>query len=123
MRCAHHQKDVTVEIRTDAETTRLARLFHAASDPTRLALLRFVLHEEHCVSECVEQTGRGQGAVSKHLATLAEVGLLQSRRQGRFTYYRVRDTAGVQTLLTTAEHLEQPASDGRSSGPDVTGGP
>jgi DNA-binding transcriptional ArsR family regulator len=100
-----------VTVRTDQDTARLARLFHAASDPTRLALLRFVLHEEHCVNQCVEQTRRGQGAVSKHLATLAEAGLVQSRRQGRFTYYRVRDAAAVETLLATAEHLEQSAGD------------
>jgi DNA-binding transcriptional ArsR family regulator len=92
---------------TDPEATRLARLFHAASDPTRLALLRFVLQEEHCVNECVEQTGRGQGAVSKHLATLAEARLVESRRQGRFTYYRVRDPVALQSLLTIAEQLEQ----------------
>lgn len=94
-------------VRTDPETSGLASVFHAASDPTRLALLRFVLHEEHCVTQCVEQTGRGQGAVSKHLATLAETGLVRARRQGRFTYYQVTDPDAVVTLLAAAERLQR----------------
>ena len=39
----------------------IAKLFAAVGDPTRLALLRFLLPKEHCVSECTEQIGLTQG--------------------------------------------------------------
>ncbi|MDP9395953.1 MAG: ArsR family transcriptional regulator [Actinomycetota bacterium] len=49
--------------------------------PTRL--LRFLLEDEHCVSQCTAHIGLTQGAVSKQLATLADAGLLTCRRASR----------------------------------------
>ena len=37
----------------------LAKFFRALGDPTRLALLEFLVHQEHTVGECV-QTGRAE---------------------------------------------------------------
>ncbi len=68
---------------------QLVKVFAAVGDPTRLALLRFVLDREHCVSQCTQHTGLSQGAVSKQLANLAEAGLVNRRRASRRIYYRV----------------------------------
>lgn len=69
----------------------LAKLFRAVSDPTRLRLLQFLLHEEHTVTECVDQVGLAQGRVSSHLGCLADCGFVTLRREGRYAYYRVTD--------------------------------
>ena len=83
----------------------IAKLFAAVGDPTRLALLRFLLRQEHCVSECTEQIGLTQGAVSKQLAALTDAGLLTRRPVGRRAYYRVREPEAVERILTDAEAL------------------
>ena len=69
----------------------LAKFFRALADPSRLVLLEFLLHEEHTVTECVEQLPVSQGRVSAHLACLADCGYVTVRRDGRYAYYRVAD--------------------------------
>ncbi|MDP9435530.1 MAG: metalloregulator ArsR/SmtB family transcription factor [Actinomycetota bacterium] len=87
------------------DAREVARLFAAVGDPTRLRLLRFLLQEEHCVSQCTEHVGLSQGAVSKQLAALADVGLLARRAVGRRAYYRVSHPGGVRRLLADGEGL------------------
>jgi DNA-binding transcriptional ArsR family regulator len=82
----------------------LARFFRALGDPARLRLLEFLLPVEHTVSECVQHIGLSQGRVSSHLACLADCGYVQSRRVGRFTWYRVTDPR-VADLVMLARSL------------------
>lgn len=82
----------------------VARCFRALGDPTRLALLEYLLSGEHTVSDCVEEVGLAQGRVSSHLACLADCGYVGSRREGRFTYYRVTDPR-VADLVVLARSL------------------
>lgn len=77
----------------------VAKFFRALGDPTRLRLLEFLLHEEHTVSECVEQVGLSQSRVSTHLGCLADCGYVQVRREGRYAYYQVADPRVAQLVL------------------------
>ena len=77
----------------------MAKFFRALSDPARLRLLEFLLHEEHSVTECVTHIGLSQGRVSSHLACLSDCGYVQLRRQGRFAYYRVTDPRVAELVL------------------------
>lgn len=77
----------------------------ALADPNRLRLLRLLLEEERCVTQCVDQTGLVQSLVSKHLARLIQVGLVQRRRVGRRNYHSVVDPEGVSELLDAAGRL------------------
>lgn len=77
----------------------VAKFFRALGDPTRLRLLEYLLHDEHTVTECVEQVGLSQGRVSTHLACLADCGYVQVRREGRFAYYTVADPRVAQLVL------------------------
>ncbi len=87
------------------DVPEVAKVFAAVGDPTRLALLRFVLNQEHCVSQCTEHVGLTQGAVSKQLAALADAGVLTRRRVSRRTYYRAKDPERLAQLLADAEAL------------------
>lgn len=82
----------------------VAKFFRALADPTRLALLEFLLDEEHTVSECVERVGLSQGRVSVHLGCLADCGYVAARREGRCAYYRVIDPR-VADLVVLARAL------------------
>jgi DNA-binding transcriptional ArsR family regulator len=77
----------------------VAQFFRALSDPMRLRLLEFLLHEERTVTECVAHVGLSQGRVSTHLACLAECGYVQPRRSGRYAYYRVADPRVAELVL------------------------
>lgn len=62
-------------------------------DPTRIRILRLLIDagSELCVCEFVDSLEEPQYNVSKHLSALKSVGLLQSRRDGRWVYYRLAD--------------------------------
>src|SRR3981189_881445 len=69
----------------------VAKFFRALGDPARLRLLEVLLHQEHTVTECVENGRLSRGRVSVHLACLSDCGYVVARRAGRFAYYRVAD--------------------------------
>jgi ArsR family transcriptional regulator len=70
-----------------ADLTRIARVFHALSDETRLCLVAMLRHGERCVCDLTGALGTGQSRLSFHLKTLKDAGLVQDRREGRWSYY------------------------------------
>lgn len=69
-----------------------AKFFHGLSDLTRLRIVEMLLDEgEQNVSELVAALGQPQSRVSTHLACLRWCGYVDSRRDGKFVYYRVAD--------------------------------
>jgi ArsR family transcriptional regulator, arsenate/arsenite/antimonite-responsive transcriptional repressor len=67
--------------------SRLARVFHALSDETRLCIVAMLRPGERCVCELTEALGAAQSRLSFHLKTLKDAGLVQDRREGRWVYY------------------------------------
>lgn len=81
-----------------------AKLFRGFADASRLAILAALRAGERCVSDLVVATGLTQSNVSGHLACLKDCGLVVSRQDGRFVYYRLADPR-VAVLLTGAEAI------------------
>ena len=74
----------------------LAVRLKALADPARLRLLSMLLAAENgeaCTCDLVEPLGLSQPTVSHHLGKLAAVGIVESERRGRWTWYRVRPDA------------------------------
>ena len=72
-------------MRIDAET-----MFRMLADSTRLRLLMLLASEgELCVCELTHALELSQPKISRHLAQLRESGLLQTRREGQWMYYRI----------------------------------
>ncbi len=67
-----------------------ARIAKALAHPSRLLLLDALQEQERCVCELTELVGADQSTVSKHLAILKNVGLVEDRKQGNLVYYRLR---------------------------------
>ena len=67
------------------------RLFGALSDGNRLRMLLALRHGELCVCQLIELMGLSPSTVSKHLSILRDAGLLDSRKDGRWVYYRLAD--------------------------------
>ena len=69
----------------------MAEKFRMLADPTRLAILRSLMTGERNVSQVVEETGRNQANVSKHLKMLADAGLVARRKEGLQVFYTLTD--------------------------------
>lgn len=79
-----------------------AKLFRALGDPTRLRILTMLEERERSVGELVDELGSFQGRVSSHLACLRWCGLVEVRREGRQSFYRLSDPR-VWRLLELAQ--------------------
>ena len=67
----------------------LAALFAALGDPVRLRLLSIVASEgEVCSCNLETPLGKSQPTISHHTKVLADVGLIEGGRRGRWTWWR-----------------------------------
>ena len=99
--------DHSVRPAPPADEQRLAvtaKFFHGLSDLTRLRIVEILLDGEQNVSELVALLGQPQSRVSNHLACLRWCGYVDSRRDGKFVYYRVADQR-VRDLVALARQV------------------
>jgi ArsR family transcriptional regulator len=64
-------------------------LFKALADATRLRILGLLLTGEVCVCDIHESLKIPQSKASRHLAYLRRTGLVETRREGLWIYYRL----------------------------------
>lgn len=96
----------TLFVRTASQVAELAGRMKALADPTRLMLLALISRFANLnltVGDLAVQLGVSQPTVSGHLKVLREAGLVELRRQGNRSYYRVDATAVRQTLAALEE--------------------
>src|SRR5687768_5411862 len=79
------------------------RIFHALADPSRRAIFESLTRGEAAVKDLTERFDISQPAVSQHLATLKNAGLVKRRREGRCVYYRV-EPRGMKPLIDWIAH-------------------
>ena len=77
-----------------ASVNRLEALFQALGDANRLRILGLLLTGEVCVCHIHESLRISQPKASRHLAYLRKAGLVETRRQGLWVYYRLADKSG-----------------------------
>jgi ArsR family transcriptional regulator len=100
--------------RAEIDGLLAADLFKALSDPTRLRLLACLAKcARGClVSEIAQCCDVDLSVVSRHLATLADAGLLQVRKEGRSVIYAVDTPAFSTRLRDLADALDACAAAG-----------
>ena len=84
----------------------IARRFRLLAEPTRLRLLDRLRDGEATVQELADELETSQQNVSKHLAMLAEAGVLARRRQGTRVYYRIGDAEVLDLCERMCSSLE-----------------
>jgi DNA-binding transcriptional ArsR family regulator len=77
-------------------------VFNAVAEPSRRDILSFLAGDERSVGEIVDALDLSQPSVSKHLRVLREVGLVRSRRDGRYVQYSV-DAEAIRPLYEWAD--------------------
>ena len=87
--------------------TQLETLFKALADSTRLRILGLLLTGEVCVCHIHDSLRITQPKASRHLAYLRRAGLVDSRRQGLWIYYRLSDSSDpiVRTIRQAVTHV------------------
>jgi ArsR family transcriptional regulator len=79
----------------------LSRLFRALSDETRLRIVALLTHGELCVCHIEQALTLTQPNASRQLGVLRAAGLVDTRKEGSWVYYRLvdQDDAVVQSVL------------------------
>lgn len=75
---------------TAEEADRVARVFKALGDPTRVRLLSLIAAGaggEACICDLTEPVGLSQGTVSHHMKLLADAGLVTREQRGKWAYF------------------------------------
>ncbi len=68
-------------------------LFAALADPTRRAILTMLLEDDMAVTDVAAPFAISLAAISKHLAILAEAGLISQEKRGRLKWCKLEPTA------------------------------
>ncbi len=72
---------------------KLAELFKALSDPTRLKIVKFLAEHKRpkCVNALTKRLDISQSAVSQHLKVLKQAEIVKGERRGNFVHYELND--------------------------------
>ena len=104
----HGEKNVG-NIRAElAKTTYFsttAEIFKQLSDPTRLQIFWLLCHQEECVINIAALLDMSSPAVSHHLRSLHDSGLITGRRDGKEVYYKAAETGQCELLHETVEQV------------------
>jgi DNA-binding transcriptional ArsR family regulator len=96
-----------IEERNDAITDELvqevATVLKALSTPIRLRIVCELCTKPRTVSELIQITAVRQTLVSQQLATLRELGIIASRRDGTKMIYRIADENAIKIVSSLCE--------------------
>jgi len=95
---------VTGGVLDAAAAERLAHVFKALGDPTRVRLLSLIAAAdggEACICDLTAPVALSQPTISHHMKLLADAGLVTREQRGKWAYYRVVDD----TLRTVAQAI------------------
>ncbi|MEO1296014.1 MAG: metalloregulator ArsR/SmtB family transcription factor [Cyanobacteria bacterium J06636_16] len=92
-------------------TTDVVAIFKALSEPLRVEVIELLREQEMCVCDLCDCLGVTQSKLSFHLKTLRQNGIVRSRQQGRWIYYRLN--------LSKLVELEQYLAEFRCHSPQL----
>lgn len=70
----------------------------ALANEKRLRILEALRDGELCACELETVLDAPQSTVATHLSKLRDAGIVRTRKDGKWTYYRIADTASLQIL-------------------------
>lgn len=107
VRCIHEERVQKAKESSldDNENIRLAQLFKAMGDLTRLKILMALEEGEMCVCDLAAYSGITESAVSHQLRLLRQTHLVVNRREGPILYYRLDDDHVGRLVRLALEHI------------------
>ena len=83
--------------------------FAALGDATRLKMLKLIADEELCSCEVMAALELTQPTTSHHLGILERAGLLSSKRNGKWVFYKIANST-VQNLINRGFRMMEESS-------------
>ena len=87
-----------------------ARIFKALGDPKRVMIVDMLSCGELCACKILEKFKISQSTLSHHMKLLCESGIVNSRNEGKWTYYSLDE----ETISRTIQFLNAITSDKES---------
>lgn len=84
-------------------------LFSVMGNPFRVKLLYAIGKGEACVCHLEALLNRRQAYISQHLRVMRDAGVLKTRREGKYIFYRIAEPSVFQLVETAAQMLAMPA--------------
>ncbi len=94
---------------TRASLEKIAGIFAAFADATRLAILQELRSGPLNVGELVASLGTSQANISKHLKLLHQAGLVDREREGLQVFYRVSEESVYEMCKFACQRLNENA--------------
>ena len=69
--------------------SQLSEIFHIIGQLNRVKILLVIGQEEACVCHLEGILQQRQAYISQHLMVLRDAGILETRREGKYIFYRV----------------------------------
>ena len=82
------------------------RITKALSDIQRLRILMILRDGELCVCQVIAVLGLAPSTVSKHLSVLSAAGLVDSRKEGRWAYFRLPQGVALKVVNPVLKWLD-----------------
>lgn len=90
----------------DLTARRLADLFSALDDPTRVRILAALIEGELTVGGLAQQVGLTKSAISHQLRGLKQKRLVRARKQGRQVFVSIDDEHVIELFRKGLEHAQ-----------------
>ena len=101
----NHVENICRELANVQHFQAVCEIFKQLSDPTRVRIFWLLSHREECVVNIAAMMEMSSPAVSHHLKSLTQSGLIESRRLGKEVYYRAADTVQIKLLHEIVEQV------------------
>jgi len=93
------------------KSTNSINTFIVFCDETRLKVLELLQSGEKSASSLLKQVCVGQSTLSHHMKVLAESGIINVRKVGKWAYYSIREGGGQKAIemlkrLTNTEYIK-----------------
>ena len=95
------------------------KITKALSDIQRLRILMMLRAGELCVCQIIAVLGLAPSTVSKHLSILSAADLVDSRKEGRWAYYRLPQGEALKEVKPVLKWLEGALADDESVAKDA----
>lgn len=81
-------------------------IFGALADATRLRIMSLLQEGELCVCDVMSVLKEPQSKVSRHLAYLRKAGMVETRKEGLWMYYRIANpkTKTLRAIFDALKH-------------------
>lgn len=104
-RVSNLRKKVEIVSLDDRTATRLAEIFAALSDPSRIRIIYALKDAEQNVGALAEIVGISESAISHHLRGLRQLHLVRARKDGRQVFYALDDDHIADLFQRGLDHL------------------